>query len=126
MVGARRRRRGVDTTLGEVLGGGGHLPPAATAVNLGRLAEVANPEPADVAAGLVTLVGQTIALVALNAAKVVGMEQTVFVGRLAEFAAVSRVIRAACSTLRLAPASVPGGGGHGHALGAALPPATTG
>src|SRR5690606_25358601 len=71
---------GVDTTLGEVLGGGvGRLPPAATAVNLGRLAELTNPEPADLAAGLVTLVGQTIALVALNAAKVAGMPQTVFV-----------------------------------------------
>lgn len=112
---------GVDTTLGEVLGGGvGHLPPAATAVNLGRLAEVANPEPADVAAGLVSLVGQTIALVALNAAKVVGMEQTVFVGRLAEFAAVSRVVRSVFDLYGSRPPVFPEGAGMATALGAAL------
>jgi type II pantothenate kinase len=35
---------GVDTTLGEVLGGGvGHLPPEATAVNLGRLVDLPHP-----------------------------------------------------------------------------------
>lgn len=111
----------VDTTLGEVLGGGiGSLPPSATAVNLGRLAELPGPEPADLAAGLVTLVGQTIALVALNAAKVAKMPRTVFVGRLAEFEAVTRVISSVFA-LYGAPAPVfPEGASMATAFGAAL------
>jgi len=112
---------GVDTTLGEVLGGGiGHLPAAATAVNLGRLAELADPDPADLAAGLVTLVGQTIALVALNAAKVAGMERTVFVGRLAEFEAVTRVIRSVFDLYGVEHPLFPAGAGMATAFGAAL------
>lgn len=118
---------GVDTTLGEVLGGGvGHLPPAATAVNLGRLAELSSPEPADLAAGLVTLVGQTIALVALNAAKVAGMQQTVFVGRLAEFEAVTRVIRSVFDLYGVPHPLFPDGAGMATAFGAALAVANSG
>lgn len=112
---------GVDTTLAEVLGGGvGSLPPTATAVNLGRLGELANPEPADLAAGLVTLVAQTIALVALNAAKVAGMPRTVFVGRLAEFEAVNRVVRNVFDLYGMAPPMFPEGAGMATAYGAAL------
>lgn len=112
---------GVDTTLGEVLGGGvGSLPAAATAVNLGRLAELTDPDPADLAAGLVTLVSQTIALVALNAAKVAGMNETVFVGRLAEFDAVKRVITSVFELYGAKPPLFPEGGGMATALGAAM------
>lgn len=111
----------VDTTLGEVLGGGiGNLPPSATAVNLGRLAELPAPEPADLAAGLMTLVGQTIALVALNAAKVADLQTCVFVGRLAEFEAVARVINSVFA-LYAAPAPLfPEGARMATAFGAAL------
>lgn len=120
-LAAQGNSAGVDTTLGEVLGGGiGHLPPAATAVNLGRLAELADPAPADLAAGLVTLVGQTIALVALNAAKVAGMERTVFVGRLAEFEAVTRVIRSVFDLYGVEHPLFPEGAGMATAFGAAL------
>lgn len=112
---------GVDTTLAEVLGGGvGNLPPSATAVNLGRLAELPDPEPADLAAGLVTLVGQTIALVALNAAKVAEMPRVVFVGRLAEFEAVSRVIRSVFDLYGVTQPLFPEGAGMATAFGAAL------
>ncbi len=112
---------GVDTTLGEVLGGGvGSLPPAATAVNLGRLADLESPDHADLAAGLVTLVAQTIGLVALNAAKVANMPQTVFVGRLAEFEAVSQVITSVYGLYGVEPPLFPEGAGMATAYGAAL------
>jgi len=112
---------GVDTTLAEVLGGGvGHLPPSATAVNLGRLAQLSAPEPADLAAGLVTLVGQTIALVSLNAAKVAHMPQAVFVGRLAEFEAVRRVVRSVYELYGVPAPVFPDGAGMATAFGAAL------
>ncbi|MBO1438357.1 Fumble domain-containing protein [Meiothermus sp. CFH 77666] len=73
----------VDSTLVDVIGGGiGHLPPDATAVNLGRLVEGVNPSREDLAAGLVTLVGQVIAMIAINAAQAAGLPQIVIVGHL--------------------------------------------
>ena len=73
----------VDSTLLDVIGGGiGHLPPDATAVNLGRLVEGISPSREDLAAGLVTLVGQVIATLAINAARAAGLSQIVIVGRL--------------------------------------------
>lgn len=112
---------GVDTTLAEVLGGGvGDLPPEATAVNLGRLATVSAPDPADLAAGLVTMVAQTIALVALNAARAGGLREVVFVGRLAEFPAVSAVVTSVFELYGAPAPSFPQGGALATALGAAL------
>lgn len=74
---------GVDSTLVDVIGGGiGHLPPDATAVNFGRLLEGANPSREDLAAGLVTLVGQVIAMIAINAVRAAGLSQIVIVGHL--------------------------------------------
>lgn len=86
----------VDTTLGEVLGGSlGSLPPTATAVSLGRLARLTE-EPArqDLAAGLVTMVAQTIGLIALGAARTNALEHVVLIGRLAEQPAISNMIKA--------------------------------
>lgn len=79
----------VDSTLLDAIGGGiGHLPPDATAVNLGRLVREAPPRPEDLAAGLVTLVGQVIAVIALNAAKAAGLSRIVLVGHLTDLAPV--------------------------------------
>lgn len=112
---------GVDTTLGEVLGGGvGDLPPTATAVNLGRLAEIAAPDPADLAAGLVTMVAQTIALIALNAARAAALPAVVFIGRLAEFGAVRSVIEDVFSLYGSSAPRFPAGAAKATALGAAL------
>lgn len=111
----------VDTTLAEVLGDGiGQLPLAATAVNLGRLALVAEPQRADLAAGLVTMVGQTISLIALNVALVNGLNQVVFVGRLAGFEAFQAVFRSVFALYGGPEPVFPEGAAAGTALGAAL------
>ena len=62
---------GADLSLGDVVTGPiGNLPADATAANFGRLArEDVAVSREDLAAALVTMVGQTIALVAINAAR---------------------------------------------------------
>jgi type II pantothenate kinase len=88
---------GVDSTLADVLGGGiGHLPSDATAVNLGRIVSLEQPASReDMAAGLVTLVSQVIAVIALNAASAQKLERIVIVGHLVDLepirAAIERV-----------------------------------
>lgn len=120
-LAAKGEAAGVDTTLGEILGGGvGELPPAATAVNLGRLAVVKEPEPADLAAGLVTMVAQTIALIALNTAKAHGIADVIMVGRLAGFQTVRSVIKAVFGLYGAQVPHFPGGAEYATALGAAL------
>jgi type II pantothenate kinase len=120
-LGQRGDAAGVDTTLGEVLGGGvGNLPPGATAVNLGRLADLDAPDPADLAAGLVTMVAQTIALIALNAARAAALPEVVFVGRLAEFNAVRGVLEDVFALYGAGAPRFPAGAAHATALGAAL------
>ncbi len=87
---------GVDSTLIDVIGGGiGHLPADATAVNFGRLAGLTTASREDIAAGLVTLVSQVIAMIAINAVKAAGLPQIVIVGHLPDLppirAALQRV-----------------------------------
>lgn len=113
---------GVDTTLGDVLGGGlAGLPPRATAVSLGRLAALeGRAAPEDLAAGLTTMVAQTIALLALNARAAHGLPAAVFVGRLAGLAFVRDMIAAVFAVYGEEPPLVPAGGDTAVALGAAL------
>jgi type II pantothenate kinase len=76
---------GVDLSLADVITGPiGQLPADATAVNFGRLArqDIAAGR-ADLAAALVTLVGQVIGVIAINAAHAQQIERIVVVGRLA-------------------------------------------
>lgn len=114
---------GVDTTLADVLGAGvGDLPPRATAASLAKLAVLEHaPAAADLAAGLVTMVAQTIALLAMNGAKANGLEEVVFVGRVAEFPAVMRMMRAVFEVYAHVPEPrFPAGAAIATALGAAL------
>ena len=113
---------GVDTTLGEVLGGGvGHLPPEATAVNLGRLVDLPHPpNPTDLAAGLMTMVAQVIALIAINAALRFGAPPLVAIGRLPTFATVRRTFTAVTELYGQPPLLTPGRGEEATALGAGL------
>ncbi len=89
----------VDLTLLEATGGAlGHLPVDANAVNFGRIPRMAGsdarwiPSRADVAAGLVVMVGQVIAVIAINAARAEGLEQIVVVGHLVDLPGVRRVL----------------------------------
>ncbi len=112
----------VDTTLGEVLGGGlAGLPPRATAVSLGRLAGLGGAAaPEDLAAGLTTMVAQTIALVALNAKRAADLPHAVFVGRLAGLPFVRGMIAAVFAVYGEEAPLFPEGGDTAVALGAAL------
>ena len=77
-------RNGVDLALGDVVGAGiGLLHADTTAVNFGRIGrEDFPPRREDVAAGLVTLVGQTIGLIAINAARAQAINRILLIGRL--------------------------------------------
>jgi type II pantothenate kinase len=118
----------VDGTLQDVLGGGiGHLPADATAVNLGRLAKLeALPSREDLAAGLVTLVAQVIAVISLNAAKANGLERVVFVGHLMDLEPMQTAVRRVWGFYGVsAPPIIPEARGFATALGAALVAAET-
>ncbi len=83
----------VDLSLADVITGPiGTLPAEATAVNFGRLArEQLAPNRADLAAGIVTLVGQTIALIAVNAARAIQTEQVVIIGHMLDMPSMRKV-----------------------------------
>ncbi len=117
----------VDTTLADVLGGSlGELPASATAVSLGRLGAASGPlaelpAPADLAAGLCTMVAQTIALIALNAALANGSPPLVFVGRVARYPYIADMIAAVLRIYRYPhEAAFPAGGEKATAIGAAV------
>jgi type II pantothenate kinase len=110
-----------DLTLAEVLGATvGSLPVDANAVNFGRLAqqEVAL-LPEDMAAALVRMVGQVIAVIAINATRAERLDSTVVIGHLADLSSVCRVLHTVAGyysttiTIPLQP-------GYGTAIGALL------
>lgn len=90
----RGNSNAVDLALRDVVSGPiGTLPPDATAVNFGRLARhesAANPD--DLAAALMTLVGQVIAITAINAARAEHIERIVIIGHMADMPSFRRVI----------------------------------
>ncbi len=93
-LAAAGRARAVDLTIGDVVGGSlSHLSPEATAVNFGRLVHQAEP-PAreDLAAALVTLVGQTIGLMMAKAAQAHGFNRVVVVGHLVDMPSLRRIL----------------------------------
>ena len=113
----------MDGTLADVIGGGiGSLPADATAVNLGRIVKLsAAPTREDLAAGLVTLVSQVIAVIALNAAKANGLEKIVIVGHLPDLEPIQKAIHRVWGFYGVtSPAIIPVDRGYATALGAAL------
>lgn len=112
---------GADLSLQDVvLGPIGALPPDATAVNFGKLArathEATRP---DLAAALVTLVGQVIAITAINAARAERLEHVVVIGHLTDmpsFRAVLDRVGEYYGTQLLLPEQA----GFGTAMGALL------
>jgi type II pantothenate kinase len=111
----------VDLALRDVISGPiGTLPADATAVNFGRLARqdlVARRE--DLAAALVTLVGQVIAVTAINAARTQQLDKIVVIGHLTDLPSLRRAIEqvGAFYGVRL---TLPTEAGYATALGALL------
>ncbi len=85
---------GADLSLQDVvLGPIGALPPDATAVNFGKLARGAHEATReDLAAALVTLVGQVIAITAINAARAERLEHVVVIGHLTDMPSFRAVL----------------------------------
>jgi type II pantothenate kinase len=112
---------GADLSLRDVINGQiGLLPPDATAVNFGRLARRdLTPRREDVAAALVTLVGQVIAVVAINAARAQQIERIVVIGHLTDMPSIRRVLESV-GDLYGVHLNLPPEAGHATALGALL------
>ncbi len=113
----------VDGTLEDVIGGGiGSLPADATAVNLGRIVKLAAaPRREDLAAGLITLVSQVIAVIALNAAKANDLENIIIVGHLPDLEPIRTAIQRVWGFYGVKnPPIIPTDRGFATALGAAL------
>lgn len=111
----------LNLTIGEVLGVAiGSLPPETTAVNFGRAARHAVAATrADTAAALVNLVGQVIAVIAINAAGAQQLEHIVIVGHLADLPSIRRTFRLVAQFYG-ATILTPEHGGSATALGALL------
>ena len=112
---------GADLALRDVVSGPiGTLPPDATAVNFGRLArQTTAAAPEDLAAALVTLVGQVIAITAINAARAERIERIVVIGHMADMPSFRRVIHLVGEYYGTA-LILPEHAGYGTALGALL------
>lgn len=85
----------VDITLIEATGGAiGRLPADANAVNFGRAAtlEWADVAREDMAAGVAVMVGQVIAVIAINAARAERLDRIVVVGHLVDMACMRKVL----------------------------------
>ena len=79
--------------LDEAVGGEvGRLPAEANAVNLGKMSRLPDYHREDLAAGLVRLVAQVIAVIAINAAAAERLDQIILVGHLMDLASVRREI----------------------------------
>ena len=118
-------QHGTDTThnltIAEVLGATiGTLPPETTAVNFGRVAR--HPVEAsreDTAAALVNMVGQVIAVIAINAARAQQLPHVVIVGHLADLASIRRTFGLVAKFYG-ATILTPEDGGSATAIGALL------
>jgi type II pantothenate kinase len=110
-----------DLTLVEAIGEGvGRLPVKANAVNFGRLGcEAVDLNPPDLAAALVRLVGQVIAVIAINAARAEGLATVVMTGHLVDLQSVRDVMDEVADFYH-ADICVPDLPGSGTATGALL------
>ena len=112
---------GADLALSDVVNGSiGRLPPDATAVNFGRLADrdlAVSRE--DLAAALVSLVGQVISIVAINAARAQQIECIVVTGHLIDMPSMRRVF-GQVAAIYDSCIILPRGSGYGTATGALL------
>jgi len=112
---------GLNLTIGEIVGDAiGSLPPSTTAVNFGRVArEPVNASAEDTAAALVNMVGQVIAVIAINAARAEQMAAIVMVGHLTDLLSIRETFRLV-GHFYGATLQVPDYGGFATATGALL------
>jgi len=89
-------RNGADLSLADVITGPiGSLPADATAVNFGRLGRRSFQEEVsreDLAAALVNLIAQTIALITINAARAHGCQHVVLTGHMMDMATFRHIV----------------------------------
>lgn len=111
----------VDLSLADVVTGPiGSLPATATAVNFGRLArEPVDASRADMAAALITLIGQVIGLLSIAAAKALKCEHIVVIGHMTDMDSIRRVI-SLVSQYYSTPIDLPPNAGYYTAIGALL------
>jgi type II pantothenate kinase len=111
----------VDLSLADVVTGPiGSLPATATAVNFGKLArQEVNARREDMAAALITLIGQVIGLLSISAAKALRCEQIVVIGHMTDMASIRRVI-SLVSQYYSTPIHLPEQAGFYTAVGALL------
>lgn len=97
-------RNGVDLSIAEAIGGKiAGLPPSATASNFGRVGRNPALKPArqDVAAAIITLVAQTISVIAINAARAESLPNIVFVGHMMDMASMRKACLAVAHLYRV-------------------------
>ncbi len=89
-------RNGADLSLADVITGPiGSLPADATAVNFGRVGRASFADPVsreDLAAALVNLIAQTIALITINAARAHACERVVMIGHMLDMATFRHIV----------------------------------
>jgi type II pantothenate kinase len=112
---------GADLSLADVITGPiGSLPAEATAVNFGRLARLESAVArADLAAALVTMVGQVVGLLAIQAARAQQIERIVVIGHLIDMPSMRRVL-ASVGQYYATPWELPADAGYATAMGALL------
>lgn len=113
----------VDLSLAAALGGDlGHMAARGTAVNFGRITEQSTPpQPADLAAALVGLIAQEVAIISVGARRLSGLAQLVVVGRMIQLPSFAGILDFAWQYFGIDPRPiVPPHPGSAVALGAAL------
>tara|TARA_Y100001970_G_scaffold127483_1_gene157513 strand:- start:258 stop:1076 length:819 start_codon:yes stop_codon:yes gene_type:complete len=112
---------GTDLILGDVVSGPiGMLPSDITAVNFGKIAKISEePSKEDIAAGIMNLVGQTIARIATSVAMAFEVKDIVVVGRTPKFELLRNSIETAASLSSFNP-HFPENAEYASAIGALL------
>jgi type II pantothenate kinase len=121
LLAQRGNANAADLTLAEAIGSTlGSLPADANAVNFGRLArQAADLSPEDLAAALVRLVGQVIAVIAINAARAEKLDSIVMLGHLVDLPSVCQVLHTVAGYYQ-ASMTIPAQPGFGTVIGALL------
>lgn len=121
LMAQRGNANAADLTLAEAIGSTvGNLPPDANAVNFGRLARQATSlSKEDLAAALVRLVGQVIAVIAINAARAEKLDTIIVLGHLVDLPSVCQVLHTVAGYYG-ATITIPQQPGFGTAIGTLL------